>query len=182
MERRSQARAQTGAFVAIALAAVVLINVLAVKVLHLRLDLTRRSIYSLSQGTRRTLGRLTDNLTITVYWSPDQPAPANDDERLLREQLDEFAAASSGRLVVRWVRTDNDERRRSADSASCTKRQLQSINQQTQQVALTNVYRCISFSYLRSTEQLPFVPPGVEGIEYQVTSIVKKMIDPERAS
>ena len=30
-------------------------------------------------------------------------------------------------------------------------------------------------------ERIDFVPPGVEGMEYQVTSIIKKMIDPERA-
>lgn len=181
MERRSQARAQTGAFVAIAIVAVVLLNVIAVKALHLRVDLTKRGLYSLSQGTRRTLGRLTDNLTITVYWTPDQPAPANDDERLLREQLDEYVAAGRGRLVVRWVRTDNDERRRQAEGASCTKRMLQTVNAQSEQANIAEVFRCVTFSYLRSTEQIPFVNPGVEGMEYQVTSIVKKMIDPERA-
>jgi ABC-type uncharacterized transport system involved in gliding motility auxiliary subunit len=181
MERRSQARAQTGAFVAIALVAVVLLNVLAVKVLHARIDLTKRGLYSLSQGTRRTLGRLTDNLTITIYWTPDQPAPANDDERLLREQLDEYVAASRGRLEVRWVRTDNDERKRQAEGASCTKRVLQTVNTASDQANLAEVFRCITFSYLRSTEQIAFVNPGVEGMEYQITSIVKKMIDPERA-
>ncbi|MDB4928889.1 MAG: gliding motility protein GldG [Myxococcaceae bacterium] len=181
MERRSQARAQTGAFVAIALVAVVLINVLAVKVLHARLDLTKRGLYSLSQGTRRTLGRLTDNLTITIYWTPDQPAPANDDERLLREQLDEYVAASRGRLEVRWVRTDNDERKHQAEGANCTKRVLQTVNTASDQANLAEVFRCITFSYLRSTEQIAFVNPGVEGMEYQITSIVKKMIDPERA-
>ena len=178
MERRSQARAETGAFVAIALVAVVLLNVLAVKVLHARLDLTKRGLYSLSQGTRRTLGRLTDNLTITIYWTPDQPAPANDDERLLREQLDEYVAASRGRLEVRWVRTDNDERKHQAEGASCTKRVLQTVNTASDQANLAEVFRCITFSYLRSTEQIAFVNPGVEGMEYQITSIVKKMIDP----
>ena len=181
MERRSQARAQTGAFVAIAIVAVMLLNVLAVKVLHARIDLTKRGLYSLSQGTRRTLGRLTDNLTITIYWTPDQPAPANDDERLLREQLDEYVAASRGRLEVRWVRTDNDERKRQAEGASCTKRVLQTVNTASDQANLAEVFRCITFSYLRSTEQIAFVNPGVEGMEYQITSIVKKMIDPERA-
>ncbi len=180
MERRRQARAETGAFVIIALAAVVLLNVLAVKALHLRIDLTKRGLYSLSQGTRRTLGRLTDNLTVTIYWTPDQPAPANDDERLLREQLDEYVAAGRGRVEVRWVRADNDERRRAADSANCTKRVLQTINQQSEQANLAEVYRCITFSYLRSTERIEFVNPGIEGMEYQITSIVKKMIDPER--
>ena len=181
MERRSQARAETGAFVAIALVAVVLLNVLAVKVLHARLDLTKRGLYSLSQGTRRTLGRLTDNLTVTIYWTPDQPAPANDDERLLHEQLDEYVAASQGRLDVRWVRTDNDERKHQAEGASCTKRVLQTVNTASDQANLAEVFRCITFSYLRSTEQIAFVNPGVEGMEYQITSIVKKMIDPERA-
>ncbi len=181
MERRSQARAQTGIFVAIAIVAVVLLNIIAVKALHLRIDLTKRGLYSLSQGTKRTLGRLTDNLTITVYWTPDQPAPANDDERLLREQLDEYVAAARGRLVVRWVRTDNDERKRAAEGASCTKRMLQTVNTQSDQANLAEVYRCVTFSYLRSTEQIPFVNPGAEGMEYQITSIVKKMIDPERA-
>ncbi len=181
MERRSQARAETGAFVAIALVAVVLLNVLAVKVLHARLDLTKRGLYSLSQGTRRTLGRLTDNLTVTIYWTPDQPAPANDDERLLHEQLDEYVAASHGRLDVRWVRTDNDERKHQAEGASCTKRVLQTVNTASDQANLAEVFRCITFSYLRSTEQIAFVNPGVEGMEYQITSIVKKMIDPERA-
>ncbi|MDO9021460.1 MAG: GldG family protein [Deltaproteobacteria bacterium] len=181
MERRSQARAQTGAFVAIAIVAVVLLNILAVKVLHARIDLTKRGLYSLSEGTKRTLGRLTDNLTITIYWTPDQPAPANDDERLLREQLDEYVAASRGRLEVRWVRTDNDERKRQAEGASCTKRVLQTVNTASDQANLAEVFRCITFSYLRSTEQIAFVNPGVEGMEYQITSIVKKMIDPERA-
>jgi ABC-type uncharacterized transport system involved in gliding motility auxiliary subunit len=51
-------------------------NLLAVKVVtRLRFDLTKRELYTLSQGTRRTLGRLTDTVTITVYWTPTSPRP-----------------------------------------------------------------------------------------------------------
>jgi ABC-type uncharacterized transport system involved in gliding motility auxiliary subunit len=179
MERRSQARVESGAFVFIVLAAVVLLNVLAVKVFHVRVDLTKRRLYSLSEGTKRTLGRLTDNLTVTVYWTPDQPPPANDDERLLREQLDEYTAAGRGRVEVRWVRADNDERKRQAENASCSKRILQTVREG--QAQAVEVYRCITFSYLRNNERIDFVNPGIEGLEYEVTSIIKKMIDPERA-
>lgn len=178
MERRSQARAESGAFVFIVLTALVFLNVLAVKVFHVRFDLTKRRLYSLSEGTKRTLGRLTDNLTVTVYWTPDQPPPANDDERLLREQLDEYTAAAHGRVEVRWVRTDNDERKRAAESASCSKRILQTVREG--QAQAVEVYRCITFSYLRNSERIDFVNPNVEGLEYEVTSIIKKMIDPER--
>lgn len=181
MERQSQARFQSGAFVAIVAAALVFANLLAVKVVtRLRFDLTKRELYTLSQGTRRTLQRLADTVTITVYWSPDQPAPANDDERLLREQLQEYVAAGNDRVVVRWVRTDNDERRRQADSASCPKRPLQAVNMRERQATFQEVYRCMTFQYLRNSERIEFVPPSVEGLEYQVTSIIKKMIDPER--
>jgi ABC-2 type transport system permease protein len=178
MERRSQARAESGAFVFIVLASLVVLNVLAVKVFHVRFDLTKRRLYSLSEGTKRTLGRLTDNLTVTVYWTPDQPPPANDDERLLREQLDEYTAAAHGRVEVRWIRTDNDERKRAAESASCSKRILQTVREG--QAQAVEVYRCITFSYLRANERIDFVNPNVEGLEYEVTSIIKKMIDPER--
>ncbi len=181
MERRTQARFQSGAFVAIVAAALVFVNLLAIKVVtRLRFDLTKRELYTLSQGTRRTLQRLADTVTITVYWSPDQPAPANDDERLLREQLQEYVAAGNDRVVVRWVRTDNDERRRQADSASCPKRPLQAVNVRERQATFQEVYRCMTFQYLRNSERIEFVPPSVEGLEYQVTSIIKKMIDPER--
>lgn len=181
MERQSQARFQSGAFVAIVAAALVLVNLLAVKVVtRLRFDLTKRELYTLSRGTRHTLERLTDNVSITVYWSPDQPAPANDDERMLREQLAEYVAVGNDRVNVRWVRTDNDERRRQADSASCPKRPLQAVNMRDRQATFQEVYRCITFQYLRNSERIEFVNPGVEGMEYQITSIIKKMVDPER--
>ena len=181
MERRSQARVESGAFVFIVLAAMVFLNILAVKAFHVRVDLTKRRLYSLSDGTRRTLGRLTDNLTVTVYWTPDQPPPANDDERLLREQLDEYVAASRGRVEVRWVRTDNDDRKRAAESASCSKRILQTVDQSSSSAQAREVFRCLTFSYLAKSERIDFVNPQVEGLEYEVTSIIKKMIDPERS-
>ncbi len=178
MERRSQARVESGAFVFIVLTALVFLNVLAVKVFHARFDLTKRRLYSLSDGTKRTLGRLTDNLTVTVYWTPDQPPPANDDERLLREQLEEYRAAGRGRVDVRWIRADNDEHKRAAESASCSKRILQTVREG--QAQAVEVYRCITFSYLRNNERIDFVNPNIEGLEYEVTSIIKKMLDPER--
>jgi ABC-2 type transport system permease protein len=178
MERRSQARVESGAFVFIVLAALIVFNVLALKVFHWRVDLTKRRLYSLSEGTRRTLGRLTDTMTVTVYWTPDQPPPANDDQRLLREQLDEYVAASNGRIAFEWVTTDNDDRKHRAEGASCQPRVLQAVRNGSAQA--TEAFRCITFSYLTKTERIDFVNPGVEGLEYEVTSLIKKILDPER--
>jgi ABC-type uncharacterized transport system involved in gliding motility auxiliary subunit len=183
MERRQQARVQSGAFVAIVIASMVLVNLLAVKVLgkhYFRKDLTARQLFTLSQGTSRVLGSLTDNLSITVYWTPDQPAPANDDERMVREQLDQYVSLGNGRVEVRYVRTDNDDRNREAGTAQCTKRALQVVDSRAGDARMQEVYRCITFSYGTKSERMDFVPPGIEGLEYSITSIVKKMRDPER--
>ena len=178
MERRSQARLESGAFVFIMIAVAVFLNALAAKVLHVRADLTKRELYSLSLGTKRTLERLTDHLKITVYWTPDQPAPAGDDARLLREQLDEYVAASRGKIDLEWVRVTDADTKTRAEGASCREGVLQTVREQ--QMQAVRVFRCLSFNYLRSSEHMDFVPINVEGLEYQVTSIVKKMIDPER--
>lgn len=183
MERRQQARVQSGAFVAMMVASMVFVNLLAVKVLRahwFRKDLTARQLYTLSQGTTRVLGSLTDSLSITVYWTPDQPAPANDDERLVREQMDQYVAFGNGRVEVRYVRTDNDDRNAEAGRANCTKRALQVVDSRAGDARFQEVYRCITFSYGTKTERMDFVPPGIEGLEYSVTSIIKKMRDPER--
>jgi ABC-2 type transport system permease protein len=178
MERRSQARLESGAFVFIMIAVAVFLNALAAKVLHARADLTKRELYSLSVGTKRTLERLTDHLKITVYWSPDQPAPAGDDARLLREQLDEYVAASRGKIDLEWIRVTDAATKTAAEGASCREGILQTVREQ--QMQAVRVFRCLSFSYLNKSEHMDFVPINVEGLEYQVTSIVKKMIDPER--
>ena len=183
MERRQQARLQSGVFVAIVIASMIFVNLLAVKVLrahYFRKDLTARQLYTLSQGTTRVLSNLSDSLSITVYWTPDQPAPANDDERMVREQLDQYVAYGNGRVEVRYVRTDNDERNADASRASCTKRALQVVDSRGGEARLQEVYRCITFSYGTKTERMDFVPPGIEGLEYSITSIIKKMRDPER--
>jgi ABC-type uncharacterized transport system involved in gliding motility auxiliary subunit len=179
MQRNARARVESGAFVLIVIGCLVAVNLLAVKVLHkLRFDLTKRGLYSLSVGTHRTLNRLNDQMTVTVYWTPNQPPPAND-ERLLREQLEEYAAASNGNIVLRYVTTDNDEgRRRQADSASCPHRGIQVV--QEGQATLMDVYRCVTFQYKNHTDRLEFVVPGAEGLEYQITTIIKKMLDGER--
>ncbi|MEZ4392292.1 MAG: Gldg family protein [Polyangiales bacterium] len=81
---------------------------------------------------------------------------------------------------MRYVRTDNDDRNGEAGRANCAKRALQTIDSRAGNARVQEVYRCITFSYGTKTERMDFVPPGIEGLEYSVTSIIKKMRDPER--
>lgn len=184
MERRSRVRYETLAFVFIVLGIAITLNALAARALTgARIDLTHNELYTLSHGTRTTLGRLQDDLTISVYWTPDQPAPANEDERLLRERLEDYVSAGNGKVQLHWVRVANDNRERQteADNAGCSRRPIQVVDQAQQQAQAAQVYRCVTFAYRDKTERLPFVRLQLsEGMEYELTSIIKKMVEGER--
>jgi ABC-2 type transport system permease protein len=178
MERKVRARSESIAFVAIVIASLVLFNLLSLKAFG-RIDLTKRQLFTLSDGTKRIVRGLRDQLTITVYFTPNQPPPANDDERFLRDQLDEYRSISGGRVKIVFVAPDNDERRRAADAAGCEKAPLQSVDQRQEQATIQEVYRCVAFEYLGRREKIAFLPPGVQGLEYELSSIIKNLSLPE---
>ncbi len=178
MERKSRAQTESFVFLAVVVVALVLVNVLAIR-FFARWDLTKRQLYTLSDGTRRIVGGLHDQLTVTVYFTPNQPPPANDDERFLRDQLDEYRSISHGHVSVHFVATDTDARRHDADAAGCTKQALQSVDVNAQQAQVMEVYRCVSFEYLGRRDKIEFLPPGVQGLEYEISSIVKNLTTPE---
>src|SRR4051812_22980192 len=126
MERKSRAQTESFAFIGIVAAALVLVNLLSVKY-FVRGDLTKRGLFTLSDGTRRIVNNLHDQLTVTVYFTGNHPPPANDDERFLRDQLDEYRSISHGRINIRFVNPDNEARRHDADGAGCTKQPLQAV-------------------------------------------------------
>lgn len=178
MERKTRARSESVAFVAIVIACLVFANLVSLRAFG-RIDLTKRQLFTLSDGTKRIVGALRDQMTITVYFTANQPPPANDDERFLRDQLEEYRTVSHGRIRIQFVSPDNDERRRTADAAGCTKAPLQSVDQRQEQATIQEVYRCVAFEYLGRREKIEFLPPGVQGLEYELSSIIKQLSLPE---
>jgi ABC-type uncharacterized transport system involved in gliding motility auxiliary subunit len=178
MERKVRARSESIAFVGMVLASLVLFNLISIRAFG-RIDLTKRQLFTLSDGTKRIVRGLQDQLTITVYFTPNQPPPANDDERFLRDQLDEYRSISNGRIKVVYVSPDNEERRRQADSAGCEKAPLQAVDQRQEQATIQEVYRCVAFEYRGSREKIAFLPPGVQGLEYELSSIIKNLSMPQ---
>ncbi len=174
MERKQRARTESAVFVAVIAAALVLVNLIGLR-FFARWDLTERQLFTLSQGTRRIVGQLSDQLTITVYFTPNQPPPANDDERFLRDQLDEYRSVGRGRINVRYVTPDNDDRKHQADSAGCVKRPLQAVNQREEQATIIEAYRCVTFEYLGRRERIEFLPPGVQGLEYEISASIRNI-------
>src|SRR5258708_27291121 len=76
-------------------------NIIAARVLPVRLDLTAERLYTLSEGTRQTLSRIDEPITLRFYYSTrlgaTVPAYGVYAQRV-RELLDEYVTAAKGKL------------------------------------------------------------------------------------
>src|SRR5437763_6880398 len=77
------------------------VNLIAGRFLTARLDLTGERLYTLSRGTRQTLARIDEPITLRLYYSTrlGDSAPAYGVyAQRVRELLDEYVAAAHGKL------------------------------------------------------------------------------------
>jgi ABC-type uncharacterized transport system involved in gliding motility auxiliary subunit len=100
---------RTVALIALASAIVlfVAINVIAGDVLRAtRLDLTQRHLYTLSEGSKQTLARIDEPITLRFYYSPrlgnEVPSYGIYAQRV-REMLEEYAARAKGKINLEML-------------------------------------------------------------------------------
>jgi len=77
------------------------VNILATHFFTWRLDLTRERLYTLSQGTLRTLAKIDEPLTLRFYYSTrlsDEVPSYGVYAQRVRELLDQYVAAAHGKL------------------------------------------------------------------------------------
>src|SRR5438477_6462451 len=77
------------------------VNIIAGRFLTARLDLTGERLYTLSRGTRQTLARIDEPITLRFYYSTrlgDSAPSYGVYAQRVRELLDEYVAAAKGKL------------------------------------------------------------------------------------
>jgi ABC-type uncharacterized transport system involved in gliding motility auxiliary subunit len=77
------------------------VNIIAARFFTWRLDLTRERLYTLSQGTRRTLAKIDEPITLRFYYSSrlsDEVPSYGVYAQRVRELLDQYVAAAHGKL------------------------------------------------------------------------------------
>src|SRR5512134_2377572 len=77
--------------------ALVLVNLIGTRLFR-RLDLTEKSIYTLSQPSKELVKKLDDPLIVKAYISKDLPPEIKRLSRDVRDKLDDFKNASNGRF------------------------------------------------------------------------------------
>lgn len=170
-----QTRERTLLVLVLAVFALAVINL---SLFSFRLDLTSAGAYSISPATKTLLAEAKDGISVTYYLSKKLTTYYPFTQGIA-DFLEEYAAASNGRLKVRVV-----DPKDTGELNSMARFGLQSIpievveqSQQTQAV----VYSGLVIQYLDRQEVLPAVSQ-IETLEYDLTTKISKLVTQKQKS
>ncbi|MHB8875779.1 MAG: GldG family protein [Myxococcaceae bacterium] len=178
----------------------VLVNVIAVRAFT-RLDVTRDGLYTLSKASKDTLGSLEDPVTVSAYFTENLPPPYASNARYVRDLLEEYRAASKGKLSFEFIdpmsqETDADKEAKKEvkkDIFGRTFREQTSVEKELAQSGVQPVeirvvqddqmqtkrgYMGLVIRHQEKKEVIPVVQ-NVASVEYDLTSLIRKMTRPK---
>jgi len=145
---------------------VILVNFFAYH-FFLRFDLTENKSYSISSASKNVVRNLDDVVQVKLYFSKDLPQEYESLRQNVRDILNEYSNYS-GNFRVEEVVEINDE-----DAYRLEIPKLQFNVLKKDQFQVVNGYLGMSVEYYDRQEVIPVVQ--AENLEYQLTSILKKL-------
>ncbi|MBL8949478.1 MAG: Gldg family protein [Myxococcaceae bacterium] len=174
----------------------ILLNVLSLRA-FVRFDVTHDKMYTLAPATKETLAGLDDNVTITAYFTADLPAPYSTISSHVRDTLEEFRAASKGKVSFEFIdpsaqESDKDKEtkrevkrdifgRQFRDPTSVEKelagQGIQSVELPVVQEDQRGTRRAWLGLVIRHHEKKEVIPvvQNLAGLEYDLTTLVRKL-------
>lgn len=151
----------------------IVVNFFSYQIFH-RWDLTDGKEFSISKASKKTVSELSDVVTIKAYFSENLPSQFIGVRQNVKDILDEYQAFSNGRLRVEFIDPANDD---------SLKRELMTIGipqltfevYEKDKTQLVNGYMGIAISYGGKTEAIPAVKQSTGDLEYQLTTVIKKI-------
>jgi len=187
-------------FLAALVGCLVLLNILGLRAFG-RFDATRDSLYTLSKASQDTLAGLEDPVTITAYFTDELPPPYSSNARYVRDLLEEFRAASKGRLSFEFLDPMSQETAEDQETKKETKRDIfgrvfrepTSVERELAQEGIQPVeirvieddqmrtkraYMGIVIKHQEKKEVIPVVQ-DIRTLEYDLTTLVRKLTRPK---
>lgn len=183
-------------FMAAVVGSIVLVNVIGLRVFG-RLDLTSNRAFTLSQASKETMAGLEEPVTVTAYFTENLPAPYSSNARYVRDLLEEYRAASKGKLAFEFIDPASQETEKDKESKREVKRDIfgRQFREQTSvekelasagvqpveirvveadQQQTKRAYMGLVIKHQEKRETIPVVQQ-VTGLEYDLTSLIRKM-------
>ncbi|HYO56991.1 GldG family protein [Archangium sp.] len=187
-------------FLAAIVGCLVLLNILGLRTFG-RFDATRDEIYTLAKASQDTMAGLEEPVTVTAYFTEDLPPPYSSNARYVRDLLEEFRAASKGRLSFEFLDPMSQETAEDKETKKETKRDIfgrvfrepTSVERELAQVGVQPVeirvieddqmqtkraYMGIVIKHQEKKEVIPVVQ-DVRTLEYDLTTLVRKLTRPK---
>ena len=142
-----------------------------------RLDLTENRVWSLSDGSRDLVAGLGERMEVTAYFTENLPPPFNSTEQYVRDLLEEYEAASGGKLVVRFINPEEEEDQSAAEEDGVRRVAHQVIENDA--VSVREGYRGLVIEYLGEKKTIAVIQDPT-GLEYTITMAIKELAEDPR--
>ncbi len=157
----------------------VAINVIARHVLRsARLDLTQQHLYTLSQGSRKTLAHIDEPITLRFYYTPrlgDEVPSYGIFAQRVREMLEEYAALAKGKIKLEVL--DPEPFSPTEDRAVAFGLQGVPLDQSGDQV----YFGLAATNSTDDQQVIPFFQPDRERfLEYDLTKLIHSLAFPKK--
>ncbi len=154
----------------------VLVNLISIRTFF-RLDLTKHKTYSLSKISKQYMRDLKDPLTVKAFFTKNLPPPYNTNARYLRDLLQDYRAYARGRFNYQFIDPANDPSiAKEARSLGVYQIQLTAIAKD--KFEQKNGYMGVALIYQGRKEVIPLIQ-DISGLEYQITSTIKHLLQTE---
>jgi gliding-associated putative ABC transporter substrate-binding component GldG len=162
--------------VVIFIAIMVFVNLIS-QYVFLRFDCTAGNIYSITKPTKKILRSLEDRILIKVYFTKELPPEYANNYKYLEDLLSEYKTYSHGKIKVEYVDPSaSKDRQNEAYQLGIPPIKFQQISRDKYEVK--EGFMGLAFLYNDKTEVIPVVK-SIEGLEYDITSRLKKLIGKE---
>lgn len=176
-DQKTKAAAQTGLYLIVIVAIVVVANLLAAKV-YTRKDVTRAERFTLSQGSGRLLGTLKQPIQVDAYIKtglPQLDAFVGD----LTDLLKEYEAAGKGKFKFTLIEANTDDLRSQAKEAGLQEQPFVDPSQTSEdQAAVAQGFMGLVFKYGSEKTVIPVIgPQSQDGLEFWITNKIREIRD-----
>ncbi len=178
MERKSKARAETGIYLVVVAAILVVANVISYR-LYKRFDTTKEERYSLSKGSAHLVAeKLTKPLDVTLYVTrglPKHEAFIQD----LTDLLNEYEHASNGHFRYTIVEPKTDDEKKAAKEDGMQEAAFgEGSKTGKDQALISKGFMGISFKYGSEKEAIPIMSPDQsQGLEFWISNKIREIHD-----
>lgn len=178
MERKAKAATQTGVYLAIVAAILVIANVISYNT-YKRFDMTKSERFTLSKGSARLVREgLKQDLTIDLYVTrglPKYEAFIQD----LTDLMNEYEQAAGGKVHYTIIEAKTEEQKTAAKEAGLQEANFGDVSETGKdQTTIARGFMGMAFKYGSEKESIPILSPDQQqGLEFWITNKIREIRD-----